>query len=103
MPAVFSFGLDPQDGSGPGRGQGSMAIPQRENDNKTTMAAGSNRAILPLFCLFLALSPLDVGLCDMWKEAGFDPVFWPWVCFLTDWVLRQTHISYYEHTQERLK
>ena len=81
MPAVFSFGLDPQEGPGPGRGQGSMAIPQRENDNKTTMAAGSNRAILPLFCLFLALSPLDVVLCDMWKEAGFDPFFGPGCVF----------------------
>ena len=80
MPAVFSFGLDPQDGSGPGRGQGSMAIPQRENDNKTTMAAGSNRAILPLFCLFPALSPVGY-LRDVWKETGFDAVFGPGYVF----------------------
>ena len=62
MPAVFSFGLDPQEGPGPGRGQGSMAIPQWGNDNKTTMAAGSNRAILPLFVCFLHFLP------------------WMWVC-----------------------
>ena len=45
------------------------------------MATGYNRAFLPLFCLFPALSPVGYVFCDVWKETGFDAVFGPGYVF----------------------